>query len=88
VSDFDPPEEPDIPPPLMPVQEKKLGYLLIAFLIGLAFSVPLYLVAYARGSSRIQSEAVKAKHAEYKVVDEFGHTRFEWLPVPGIAEKK
>jgi hypothetical protein len=87
VSDFDPPEEPDTPLPL-PVQEKKMGYLLVAFLIGLLCVVPAYLVAYSRGYSKVQAEAVKTGHATYKVTDEFGHTKFEWLVVPGTSEKK
>lgn len=87
MSDFDPPEEPDMPTPLPP-QEKRMGYLLIAFLIGFVFVLPAYLVAYSRGRTQIQSEAVKTGHAAYKVVDEFGHTKFEWLPVPGMPEKK
>lgn len=84
MSDFDPPEEPDTPAPLPP-QEKKLGFLLIAFLLGALCAVPAYLIAYSRGYGKIQAEAVKSNHAVYKVVDEFGHTKFEWLPGP---EKK
>lgn len=89
MSDFDPPAEPDLPSPL-PVQEKKIGFLLIAFLIGFIFVVPAYLMAYSRGRTKMQADAVKAGHAVYKVVDEFGRTQFEWLPVPGVPapEKK
>lgn len=80
MSDFDPPVEPDIPPPLPP-QEKRMGFLLIAFLIGFVCVLPAYLIAYSRGTTKLQADAVKAGHAVYKVTDEFGHTKFEWLPV-------
>lgn len=90
MSDFDPPAEPDMPTPMAP-QEKKVGFLLVAFLIGLAIpslTLPYFLSARAKQS--VQAEAVKAGHAVYKVVDEFGHTQFEWFPVPGhpAPEKK
>lgn len=78
MSDFDPPQEPDRPMPL-PVQEKKIGYLLVSFVLGLVFIVPGYLIAYHRGYTKVQAEAVKTNHATYKVIDEFGHTKFEWL---------
>lgn len=81
MSDFDPPEEPDKPEEPAPVpQEKKLGFLLIAFLVGLSLTIPAYLIAYSRGYSKLQADAVRSGHAVYKVVDEFGHTKFEWLP--------
>lgn len=86
MSDFDPPQEPDVPAPLPP-QEKRMGYLLMAFLIGLLCAIPAYLIAYSRGYGKIQSEAVKTGHATYKVVDEFGHTKFEWISVPGNEKK-
>lgn len=90
MSDFDPPEEPDIPTPPAP-QEKRMGFLLIAFLIGLAIpSITLPFFLNARAKKNVQAEAVKAGHAVYKVIDEFGRTKFEWLPVPGMPapEKK
>ena len=89
MSDFDPPEEPDMPTPIPP-QEKRMGYLLVAFLIGAIISIPAVLIAHSRGYAKIQAEAVKTGHATYKVVDEFGHTKFEWLPIPGVPtpEKK
>lgn len=89
MSDFDPPQEPDMPAPIPP-QEKKIGWLAVAFLIGFVFVTPAYLVAYSRGRTQIQSEAVKSGHAVYRVVDEFGHTKFEWVPVLGVpsTEKK
>lgn len=79
MSDFDPPEEPDRPLPL-PVQEKKLGYLMVAFLVGLLCAIPAYLIAYSRGYTKVQSEAVRSGHAVYRVTDEFGRTKFEWIP--------
>jgi len=85
VSDFDPPVEPDMPTPIPP-QEKRIGFLLLAFLIGLGVgivAVPFMMNSSAR---KVQAEAVKTGHAVYKVVDEFGHTQFEWLPAH--TEKK
>jgi hypothetical protein len=89
VSDFDPPEEPDMPTPLPP-QEKRAGFLLLAFLIGFTIPWAVLPILNARAKQSVQAEAVKAGHAVYKVVDEFGHTQFEWLPVPGhpAPEKK
>lgn len=84
MSDFDPPAEPDIPPP-PPPQEKRIGFLLLAFLIGLGFGFGVLPFVNGRAKQTIQADAVKAGHAVYRVVDEFGHTKFEWLPVP---EKK
>lgn len=67
-------------------QEKRLGFLLIAFLLGaLVPSVILVLAIPPYVRSKVQAEAVKAGHAVYKVVDEFGRTEFQWVPVP---EKK
>lgn len=87
MSDFDPPEEPDIPTPLPP-QEKRMGFLLLAFLVGLGVGlIPMPFMMNSR-TQKVQAEAVKTGHAVYKVVDEFGHTKFEWLPVPGMTEKK
>lgn len=89
MSDFDPPAEPDLPAPLPP-QEKKIGFLLLAFILGLLFGLGGMLYVMGRVKQNVQAEAVKAGHAVYKVVDEFGHTVFEWLPVPGhpAPEKK
>lgn len=69
-----------------PPQEKRFGFLLIAFLLGALIPsviIPLAIPPYVR--SKVQAEAVKAGHAVYKVVDEFGRTEFQWVPVP---EKK
>lgn len=84
MADFDPPQEtePEVPPP---PQEKRIGYLALAFLIGLAIpSVILPLAIPARIRANIQADAVKSGHAVYKVTDEFGHTKFEWVPIPGM----
>jgi hypothetical protein len=91
VSDFDPPQEPDLPPEFRPPQEKRIGFLMLAFLIGAAIpSGVAWLVVPAKVRANAQAEAVKNGHAVYKVVDEFGRTKFEWLPVPGMPapEKK
>lgn len=87
MSDFDPPAEPDVPAPLPP-QEKRMGFLLLAFIIGLAFGFGGLIFVNSRAKQNIQAEAVKEGHAVYRVTDEFGHTQFEWLPVPGRPEKK
>ncbi len=88
MSDFDPPEEPDKPGPPPPTQEKKLGYLLVAFLIGFVCMVPACMIWYSKGKREMQAEAVKNGHAIYKVTDEFGRTQFEWLPTPATPDKK
>lgn len=92
MTDFDPPEEPDIPTEFKPPQEKRIGFLTLAFLLGaLIPSLAAWLVIPARVRANVQAEAVKAGHAVYKVTDEFGRTKFEWLPVPGMPstpEKK
>lgn len=89
MADFDPPEEPDMPAPLPP-QERRIGFLLVAFILGLGFGFGWLPFVNGRAKQVIQADAVKAGHAVYKVVDEFGHTQFEWLPVPGhpAPEKK
>lgn len=86
MSDFDPPAEPDVPTPTPP-QEKRMGFLLLAFLIGLGVGLVCLPFANGRAKQAIQAEAVKEGHAVYKVVDEFGRTKFEWLPVPGHEKK-
>lgn len=85
MSDFDAPEEPDMPTPIPP-QEKRVGFLLLAFLIGLGVSMGWIPFLNSRAKQSIQAEAVKEGHAVYKVVDEFGRTKFEWLPAH--TEKK
>lgn len=74
-----------------PPQERRLGFLLIAFLLGAlvpSVILPLTIPAYIR--SKVQAEAVKAGHAVYKVVDEFGRTEFQWTPTTAVPvpEKK
>lgn len=91
MSDFDPPAEPDIPVEFKPPQEKRFGFLMLAFLLGSALPLlAAWLIIPARIRANVQAEAVKAGHAVYKVTDEFGHTKFEWVPVPGMPapEKK
>jgi hypothetical protein len=89
--EFEQPENPDMPlPPPPPPQEKRLGFLLMAFLIGAVIPALLCLWLPVRAKMKTQAEAVKAGHAVYKVVDEFGTTRFEWLPPHegALPEKK
>lgn len=86
MSDFDPPAEPDMPTPTPP-QEKRMGLLLIAFLIGLGVGIVAMPFMMNSSTRKVQAEAVKAGHAVYRVVDEFGHTQFEWIPVPGHEKK-
>lgn len=91
MSDFDPPAEPDIPVDYKPPQEKRFGYLMLAFLLGAAIpSMVAWLIVPARVRANVQAEAVKAGHAVYKVTDEFGRTKFEWIPVKDapVQEKK
>lgn len=77
----------DFPPPTpeelaVPPQEKRWGFLLVAFVLGLIVPlIGLPLVLPSRTRAQVQAEAVKAGHAVYKVIDEFGRTQFEWLPV-------
>lgn len=73
-----------------PPQEKRLGYLALAFLLGAILPFILLPILNARTRSILQADAIKAGHAVYKVTDEFGHTKFEWVPVPGVPapEKK
>lgn len=85
MSEFEHPENPDLPTPLPP-QEKRIGFLLLAFLIGLGFGMGWIWFASSKATKLIQAEAVKEGHAVYKVVDEFGRTKFEWLPAH--TEKK
>lgn len=63
------------------MQEKKIGFLLLAFLVGVIAGLG-FGFAWTSGRTRatVQAEAVKAGHARHKVVDEFGRTVFEWLP--------
>lgn len=75
--EFEAPSNPDSPLPAP--QEKRYGFLLIAFLIGALIPGILSLWLPVRAKLKIQAEAVKAGHAVYKVVDEYGTTRFEWL---------
>lgn len=82
MADFEVPEEPDMPAPVPP-QEKRMGFLLVAFMIGLLIGLAPVLFFLDGRTKKVQAEAVKAGHAVYKVIDEFGHTQFEWLPVPG-----
>ena len=80
--EFDQPEHPDVPaPPPPPPQEKRFGFLLMAFLLGAVIPSLLCLWLPTRAKLQTQAEAVKAGHAIYKVVDEFGRTEFQWLPV-------
>lgn len=64
------------------VQEKKFGFLLIAFLFGILVSaVPAFYMGYSRGKIAVQVEAVGAGHARHKIIDNLGNTEFEWVPV-------
>lgn len=89
MSDFDPPQEPDLPAP-PPPQEKRFGFLALAFLLGATIPFIVVPLLNARTKANIQAEAIKSGHAVYKVTDEFGRTQFEWVPVPGhpAPEKK
>lgn len=81
--DFEPPVNPDVPEPPkveLPPQERRLGFLLIAFFLGALIPTLLCLWLPMRARMKTQAEAVKAGHAVYKVVDEFGRTEFQWLP--------
>lgn len=62
-------------------QEKKFGFLLLAFLAGaIAGSSVGFFQGKSTARDHAQAEAVKAGHARHKVVDEFGKTAFEWMP--------
>lgn len=64
------------------MQEKKFGFLLVAFLFGILIGgVPAFYMGYSRGKISVQVEAVGAGHARYKIMDNLGNTEFEWVPV-------
>lgn len=64
------------------VQEKKFGFLLMAFLFGLLIAaIPAFYMGYSRGKIAVQVEAVGSNHGRYKIMDNLGNTEFEWVPV-------
>jgi hypothetical protein len=52
----------------------------------LVAGVAMWYSGKAAGRTEVQVEAVKNSHGHYKIVDELGHTQFEWGPgAPGTA---
>lgn len=71
----------------MNVQGIKPGFLLIGIVGGFLVGAFLGFIS-TRGHDRtiFQAEAIKAGHAQYKIVDEFGKVAFEWLPPHGTEK--
>lgn len=87
--EFDQPENPDKPGGNdSPPQEKRFGYLLVAFLLGVILPVAPCVWTVTNSRAKFQAEAVKGGHAIYKVVDDYGRTEFQWLPVSGAPTEK
>lgn len=61
---------------------KTSGYV-VALVVGLLMGgVGAYFVGRAYGDRAVRVEAVKAGHARHVIVDDYGGTKFEWLPDP------
>lgn len=39
---------------------------------------------WTKGREDLRVEAVKAGHARYRIIDDYGRTAFEWLPDPAL----
>lgn len=65
----------------------KLGYVAIVVIVGIVLA---FLGGYWSGASAMRetfkAQAVKAGHAVHTVVDEYGQTKFEWLPSHGTEK--
>ena len=56
------------------------GYI-ICLALGLAVGlVTGFLAGKSMGGTSVRVEAIKSRHAVWRVVDEHGNTQFEWLP--------
>jgi hypothetical protein len=65
----------------------KPGWLILGALAALVIGLCVgFFVGTGSGRRNHEAEAVKAGHAHFVVVNEFGATKFEWLPSHG-AEK-
>lgn len=66
---------------------EKIGRMVAAIVLAaLVAGVAMWYSGKAAGRTEVQVEAVKNSHGHYKIVDELGHTQFEWGPGgPGTA---
>lgn len=61
---------------------KPRGYIICIF-FGLLMGVACgYFVGRMLGQRAVRVEAIKAGHARYMIMDEYGNAQFEWIPVP------
>lgn len=66
----------------------KPGRLILGVLVGLAIGTAAgWGIGQSKGREQLRVEAVRNGHAHHRIVDEFGRTEFEWMPVPGTSQK-
>jgi hypothetical protein len=58
----------------------KPGYLIIVLILYCLIGTFGWIISARNTRAQCQAEAVKAGHAQFVVVDEYGRTKFEWLP--------
>lgn len=64
--------------------ETKPGWLILAVFVPLLMGSMLgFWAGASNGKRNHEAEAVKAGHAQFIVINEYGATKFEWLPNHG-----
>lgn len=68
---------------------EKIGRVVTAAVLGLLIGFTAgWFLGKGEGQRQMTVEAVKQNHGHYRIVDELGHTQFEWGTGPAIQPPK